>query len=88
MCLGVPGKVIELFEVEKTKMGKIDFDGVTLQACLEAVPEAEVGDFVIVHAGFAISRLTVEEAAETLQYLHEIDELNKQLYSENTQVHE
>ena len=83
MCLGVPGKVIELFEVENTKMGKIDFDGVSLDVCMEAEKEAIIGDYVIVHAGFAISRLTEKEAALTLKYLKEIDEINQQLYSEN-----
>lgn len=84
MCLGVPGKIIEIFTIEKTRMGKVDFDGVYLDVCLEAVPEAACGDFVIVHAGFAISKLTSEEAAETLGYLKEIDELNRQMFSENS----
>lgn len=79
MCLGVPGKIQEIFEVEKTRMGKVDFDGVMLEVCLEAVPEANVNDYVIVHAGFAISKLTEDEAAETLRYLREIDEINQQL---------
>ena len=83
MCLGVPGKIIEKYEIEKTRMGKVDFDGVTLEVCLEAVSNAEIGDYVIVHAGFAISKLTQEEAAETLSYLREIDEINQQLQSKD-----
>jgi len=83
MCLGVPGKIIEIYESEKTKMGKVDFDGVTLEVCLEAVPEASIEDYVIVHAGFAISTLSNDEAAETLKYLKEIDEINQQLHSQN-----
>jgi len=83
MCLGVPGKIIEIYEVEKTKMGKVDFDGVTLEVCLEAVSDADIGDYVIVHAGFAISKLSQDEAAETLKYLKEIDEINQQLLSED-----
>lgn len=79
MCLGVPGKIQEVYEVEKTRMGKVDFDGVMLDVCLEAVPEANINDYVIVHAGFAISKLTEDEAAETLRYLREIDEINQQL---------
>jgi hydrogenase expression/formation protein HypC len=82
MCLGIPGKIIKLYEIEKTRMGTVDFDGVTLEVCLEAVPEAVIDDFVIVHAGFAISRLTHNEAAETLKYLKEIEEINQQLLSE------
>jgi hydrogenase expression/formation protein HypC len=83
MCLGVPGKIIEIYEDQKTRMGKVDFDGVTLEVCLEAVPEASIHDFVIVHAGFAISRLSEDEAAETLRYLKEIDEINQQFLSED-----
>lgn len=79
MCLGVPGKIQEVYEVEKTKMGKVDFDGVMLDVCLEAVPDAGINDYVIVHAGFAISKLTEDEASETLRYLKEIDEINQQL---------
>jgi len=84
MCLGVPGKIKEIYKVENTRMGKVDFDGVELDVCLEAVPEADVKDYVIVHAGFAISKLTEDEAAETLRYLKEIDEINQQLLSEES----
>ena len=73
MCLGIPGKIIEQFKKGDTRMGKVDFDGVQLDVCLEATPEAELGDFVIVHAGFAISKLSPEEARETLDILREID---------------
>ena len=77
MCLGIPGKIKEVYEVEKTKMGKVDFSGVELDVCLEAVPDAEINDYVIVHAGFAISRLNEEEANETLSLLREIEEINQ-----------
>jgi len=75
MCLGIPGKIIEQFRKGDTRMGKIDFDGVQMDVCLEATPEAELGDYVIVHAGFAISILSQEEAQETLDILREIDAL-------------
>jgi hydrogenase expression/formation protein HypC len=75
MCLGIPGKIIEKFKNGDTRMGKVDFDGVQLDVCLEATPEADLGDYVIVHAGFAISTLTHEEAQETLEILREIDAL-------------
>lgn len=75
MCLGIPGKIIEQFKNGDTRMGKVDFDGVQLDVCLEATPEADLGDYVIVHAGFAISTLTHEEAQETLEILREIDAL-------------
>ena len=78
MCLGIPGKIIEVSEVDLTKMGKVDFSGVELEVCLEATPEAKVNDYVIVHAGFAISVLSETEANETLAILNEIDEINKQ----------
>ena len=84
MCLGVPGKIMKIYEENQTRMGKVDFDGVSLDVCLEAVPEAQEEDYVIVHAGFAISRLSQEEAAETLQYLREIDEINQQMLSDNS----
>lgn len=63
MCLAVPGKVVEIFEENGLQMGKIDFSGAMNKACLAYVPEVNVGQYVIVHAGFAISVLD-EEAAE------------------------
>ena len=77
MCLGVPGKIKEIYELENTQMGKVDFSGIELEVCIEATPEAKIGDYVIVHAGFAISRLNEKEAMETLDLLNEIDELNQ-----------
>jgi hydrogenase assembly chaperone HypC/HupF len=55
MCLGIPGKIIELYETGGLKMGKIDFGGAVREACLEALPEAKVGEYAIIHAGFAIN---------------------------------
>jgi hydrogenase expression/formation protein HypC len=74
MCLGVPGKIIEIYQAQGLKMGKVDFSGVTREACLEHVPEAEVGDYAVVHVGFAISLLSEEEAQETINLLREIME--------------
>jgi hydrogenase expression/formation protein HypC len=73
MCLAVPGKILKIYQNDSTKMGVVDFSGVELDVCLEAVPEAVVGNFVIVHAGFAISTLTDEEAQETLDLFDQID---------------
>jgi len=81
MCLGIPGKIKEISTVENTKMGKVDFNGVSLDVCLEATPDALVGDFVIVHAGFAISKLNESEAQETLSLLEEIDSFNQNIQS-------
>jgi hydrogenase expression/formation protein HypC len=77
MCLGIPGKVKKIFEADNIKMGIVDYSGVEVEVCLEATPEVKVDDFVIVHAGFSISRLSEREAQETLQLLHGIDEVNK-----------
>jgi hydrogenase expression/formation protein HypC len=79
MCLGVPGKIIEIYEKESLQMGRVDFGGVIREACLEYVPEAEVGEYVVVHVGFAISRLSEEEAKETLALLREIGEFNSEI---------
>jgi len=72
MCLGVPGKIIEIYEKEGLRMAKVDFTGVTREACIEHVPEAEEGDYAVIHVGFAISLLSEEEAQETMDLLREI----------------
>jgi hydrogenase expression/formation protein HypC len=70
MCLGVPGQVVRIDENPLgMTMGSVRFGGVTKEVCLAYVPEAEVGDWVLVHVGFAISRLDEGEARETLRYL-------------------
>jgi hydrogenase expression/formation protein HypC len=77
MCLGIPGKVIALSDAGDLRMGKIQFGGIVREACLEYVPEAALGDYVIVHAGFAISRVDAEEAARTYQLLEEMGQLTE-----------
>ncbi len=72
MCLGVPGKITEMYETGSMHMGKVDFGGVTREACLETLPEAKIGDYVIVHAGFALNILSEQEAKETLDILREL----------------
>lgn len=79
MCLAVPGKIIETYEAGGLKMGKVDFGGVVREACLAYVPEAEVGDYTVIHVGFAISRLSEEEAEESLGLLREISDLEQEL---------
>jgi hydrogenase expression/formation protein HypC len=79
MCLGVPGKIIEVYESNELKMGKIDFGGVVRESCLEYVPDANVGEYVIVHVGFAISLLSEEEAHETLELLREIINIEEEI---------
>lgn len=72
MCLGIPGRIVEVDDNPLMRMGKVDFGGVTREVCLAYVPEAQVGDYVIVHVGFAISRIDEEEAKETLRLLAEM----------------
>lgn len=73
MCLGIPGKIIDIFTQNELLMGKIDFGGVTREACLTYVPEAKVGDYAIVHVGFALNLLDEAEALETLKAFAEVD---------------
>jgi hydrogenase expression/formation protein HypC len=76
MCLGIPGKVVELGDDASMPMGIVDFGGVKRETCLVYVDdEVSIGDYVIVHAGFAISRLDEEEANRTLELLRELGEI-------------
>ncbi|HKT11962.1 MAG TPA: HypC/HybG/HupF family hydrogenase formation chaperone [Terriglobia bacterium] len=77
MCLGIPGQVVSLEDAGGLRMGKVRFGGVVREACLEYVPEAAAGDYVIVHAGFAISCVDAEEAARTYQLLEEMGQLTE-----------
>jgi hydrogenase expression/formation protein HypC len=80
VCLGIPGKVVEIYEQEGLKMGKVDFgSGVLREACLEYIPEVELGDYTIIHVGFAISKIDEEEAHKTLQLLAELDMLGDEI---------
>jgi hydrogenase expression/formation protein HypC len=79
MCLGIPGKIIEIYETNGLKMGKVDFGGVTREACLDYVPEADIGDYTIIHVGFAISMVSEEEAQETLRIIREIADIGEEL---------
>ena len=79
MCLGVPGKIINIYESEGLRMGRIDFGGTVREACLAYVPEAAVGDYTVIHVGFAISRLSEAEAQATLDTLREIANLEEEL---------
>lgn len=78
MCLGIPGKVIEIRDDAGLPMGKVDFGGVRKDACLAYIPEVQLGDYVIVHVGFAISRVDEEEAIKTLEILATMGDLVEQ----------
>jgi len=78
MCLAVPGRVLEIEDSDPLlRMARVDFGGVSKDVSLAYVPEAQVGDYVIVHVGFAISRLDEEEARRVFSYLEEMDELEE-----------
>jgi hydrogenase expression/formation protein HypC len=70
LCLGIPGEVKEIVDGD-LRMGRVAFGGVLKEVCLAYVPEARVGDFVVVHAGFAISRIDARAAARVFSYLEE-----------------
>ncbi len=72
MCLGIPGRIIEVQEGGLMRVGRVDFGGIIREVSLAYVPEAQVGDWVVVHVGFAISRLEEEEAQEALRLLEEV----------------
>jgi hydrogenase expression/formation protein HypC len=76
MCLGIPGKILDCFESQGLRMAKVEFGGIVRDACLECIPEARAGDYVLVHVGFAISRIDEEEAARTYRLLEEMGQLN------------
>ena len=77
MCLAIPGKIVDFHESHGVRMSKVDFGGITREACLEYIPDAKLGDYVLVHVGFAISRVDEEEAARTYRYLQEMDQLSE-----------
>jgi len=82
MCLGIPGKIIATAERDGLPMGTVDFGGVTREVCLAPVPEARIGDYAIVHVGFAISLLDEDEARATLEALRELGEVEEELARE------
>ncbi len=84
MCLGVPGKVTRRYESNGLPMGMVDFGGTTREACLSYVPEVKIGEYVIVHVGFAISLVSEEEARETMQILREMMALEEEMGTEKT----
>ena len=82
MCLAIPGKVISVEQSDGLRSGRIQFGGIIRQASLDFVPEAEVGDYVMVHVGYAISRVDEAEAQRTYELLEEMGDLEKELSPE------
>lgn len=79
MCLGIPGKVTEIYEENQTRMGKVDFGGIAKEVCLAYLPDIEVGDYTIVHVGFAITKLDEQSAQESLALFRELGTLEEEL---------
>lgn len=79
MCLGIPGKIIEIYQKDSLRMAKIDFGGIVKEACLEYIPEAKVQDYALIHVGFAISLMDEEEAQETLKLIREVAEIENEI---------
>lgn len=77
MCLGIPGRVVETYREHEILMGKVDFGGVFKRVCLEHVPESQIGDYVIVHVGFALSRIDEAEAKQVFDFLAGMNELSE-----------
>jgi len=77
MCLGIPGKVVETYREHDVLMGKVDFSGVCKRVCLEHVPQARPGDYVLVHIGFALSCLDETEAGRVFEFLAGMNQLDE-----------
>ena len=77
MCLGIPGRVIEIYEDHGILMGKVDFDGVMKRVCLAHVPEVKAGEYVLVHVGFALSQIDEAEAKRVFAFLDGMEQLDE-----------
>ncbi|HVA93294.1 MAG TPA: HypC/HybG/HupF family hydrogenase formation chaperone [Candidatus Dormibacteraeota bacterium] len=82
MCLAIPGKILTIEEQNNVRIGRVQFGGITRETCLDFCPEAEVGDYVIVHVGFAISRVDREEAERSYALLESMGVLEAELQSD------
>lgn len=79
MCLGIPGKILEIYQKNFLRMAKIDFGGIFKEVCLAYTPEARVGDYALIHVGFAISLMDEEEAQEALKLIKEVAEFENEI---------
>jgi hydrogenase expression/formation protein HypC len=73
MCLAIPGKITDIYQKDSLRMAKIDFGGIIKEICLAYTPEAKVGDYALIHVGFAISLMDEEEAQETLKMIRDVE---------------
>ncbi len=83
MCLGIPGKVTRIYDQGGTLMASVDFDGVEQAVCIATTPEVKLGQYVLVHAGFALNVLSDTEAEETLKILRDLQAFNARQTEEN-----
>jgi hydrogenase expression/formation protein HypC len=79
MCLGIPGKVVETYREHDVLMGKVDFGGVLRRVCLEHVPAVRIGEYVIVHVGFALNTIDEAEARQVFAFLEQMNQLDELL---------
>lgn len=77
MCLAIPGKILETYDRQGIRMAKVQFGGISRETCVEYVPQATPGDYVLVHVGFALSMIDEEEAAKTYKLLEEMGQLTE-----------
>ena len=84
MCLSIPGRITEIKQDRSLIMGKVDFGGITREVCLDYVPEAQVGQYVLIHVGFAISVLDEEEAMVRLNTIRELADFEEELKSDTS----
>ena len=76
MCLAIPGKVVETYREHDVLMGKVQFGGISKRVCLEHVPDVAIDDYVLVHVGFALSRIDEREAKQVFEFLDSMDQLD------------
>jgi hydrogenase expression/formation protein HypC len=77
MCLAIPGKVVETYRENDVAMGKVDFSGICKRVCLEHVPQVRIGDYVLVHVGFALSVVDEAEAGRVFAFLESMNQLDE-----------
>jgi hydrogenase expression/formation protein HypC len=77
MCLAIPGKVVETYREHDVLMGKVQFGGIAKRVCLEHVPDVNIDDYVLVHVGFALSRIDEHEAKQVFEFLDSMDQLDE-----------
>ena len=79
MCLGIPGKITKIYKKDTLTMGIVDFGGISREVCVDYVPEAIVGQYALIHVGFAISVMEEDEALETLKLLQELTDIENEI---------